>query len=239
MRVLPSIVIAAILASTITVLSQSLPIVTTSTKTSANGMLTLEIQNNYREPITAYAYDASFLSQGINSGLAEKMYDFRFIDAVADPKWKPVQSGGHTFTALAIHGSGVISNVNIVLRAAVFSDGHAFGDPEWIKRIIKRRHNIRDELVRIDEILQRAIINVAEISSIEDQAKADEAQRIKIAQGDFDQIRPIYEMWYPAFRILDAAQRNTEQAVELLISYRNKMREIREALDQALSIRRN
>lgn len=227
MRVTLYTMIAALLAGGGFALSQARQMVSITRDISTDGAIRLVIQNNYSEPLTAFAYDASWQSNG------NSLYEHGIVDLLTLPRGTPIPSGGKTTTARSIGGAGT-TNAQMLFKAAIFADGQTFGDAACIKRIIQRRQYTFDETIRIDKMLRDAVTNGLDIEAVADQARSDKAQRLAAAQGDIDHIKPIADLWNLTIHVLDSARQTREQSSHLVNGHLSRLNEIRERLERSL-----
>lgn len=149
-------------------------ILTTEFRRLPDGRGELAVTNNSEGPmVTAFVILRQSFRPGRNQPIARGL-DFRdvlftpeqhnFADAIMPLETRRFRSG-----AL----SQEIRN-EIELKAAVFSDGTTWGDPEWVQRILKCRHYLYDDLGLAIEKIKAAL---------------DAGAPIELLRQEFEQLR--------------------------------------------------
>jgi len=141
-----------------------------------DGRRNMVVSNHSTKTVTAWAFQYAYRA---GSG-PEKEFD-GFQDSVLVFSEKPIAPGAQGILPLG-PGAGV-SVWNAELRAAVFDDGSAFGDPAWVSRIRDRRLVALDALDAQLSLLTSAAAKVAG-AAVTRESLADQLQSEMAARRD-------------------------------------------------------
>jgi hypothetical protein len=213
------------------VLGQTDSMVSTTTHITTDGQIQLVIQNNYTEPMTAYAYDGSYLAPGWTQPLgAGDIVDllFRLRMGMGDP----IAPGQSVTVALGGHGS---TNLQISLHGAVFADGATSGEDVWVERILRQRQFEYDEINIVEKKLRDAIANGSDLDTLANQLESEGKDReARAEKNDRDQLRCIRSVWAWTQGIVKSALKQGLKRDFILDAELNSLEKSRKQLSQSL-----
>ncbi|MDQ6705341.1 MAG: hypothetical protein M3Z85_05175, partial [Acidobacteriota bacterium] len=116
---------------------------------SALGQRTIAtVTNGYNRSATMFL----LVLKRFNSAGVQKVEFQRHVDSLVNLPEKPLQPGATTSIDLGFPFPNSSKPDQVELKAAIFSDGKAFGDPVWIGKVLTRRRVLRDTLGKMIEL---------------------------------------------------------------------------------------
>ena len=158
----------------------------------SNGRVRLIVKNQYSKPVTALL--AVGKRQMINGSGADS--SLRFFDCVINNHYQEVAPGAaYTFTFFGPRPAPDQVHAEVQLKAALFADGSAWGDPQWVAKLQHRREVNLAYLHAALALLNAGQQEGADRTAIVKEIRSEESAKLA-AVHDFDEqrlIRVIYE----------------------------------------------